>query len=135
MTTEEILKIINAYKEGKTIECRLKVDLDMHKNPFYDWDTVPSNADYNWNFAMYEYRIKEDPKLRPYKSAEEFFQAIKEHGPYYIPKDLKNKEYMLPINVLNNGFRTYHGSYLQYEEFAQLCKWQDGTPCGILENN
>lgn len=131
MKTEEILNIINAYKGGKTIEYRMKFDLDMHKNPFYDWDTVPSNANYNWNFAMYEYRIKGESTIRPYKNSKEFFQAMKEHGPA-----ISNG--FIVVRATNDGIYYYSMIaekilFMGYSDLVTL-KWQDGTPCCIKEN-
>lgn len=131
MTTEEILNIINAYKEGKTIEYRFKFDFNDPVNRSYTWDTVPSHADYNWNFAMYEYRIKKEPKLRSYKNAQEFFQAMKEHSP-----SIDNR--FISLRADNTGIYVYtmitNEIYLlKYSELVCL-KWQDGTPCGILES-
>lgn len=130
MTTEEILNIINAYKEGKTIEYRMKFNLDIYKDPLYYWDTIPSNTEYDWNFAMYEYRIKEEPKLRPYKNAQEFFKAMKEHGPA-----ISNS--FIVIRATNDGIYYYSAVaekilFLGYSSLVTF-KWQDGTPCGIEE--
>lgn len=85
-----------------------------------------------FDISKFDYRIK--PKLRPYANAEEFLKAYKEHGPYYIQIDLKNDQfYMKPNCVINGGFYTYNDIICIYSEFLQMFEWQDGTPCGILE--
>lgn len=130
MKTEEILNIINAHKEGKTIEYRFKVDLDKPSNRSNEWAyEVPSNEDYNWNFAMYDYRIKEEPKTRPYGDEYEFFKAMKEHGP-----SIDNR--FIPIRADEIGIYFYSSGIsddidlLKYSDLVCF-KWQDGTPCSI----
>lgn len=75
MTREQIkgyLELFKAYSEGKEIE-----------------KIVPGEKGWKWVPAkelhlndLGSFRIKPELKLRPYKNAEEFLKAQKEHGPY-----------------------------------------------------
>lgn len=50
MSINEMIEILNAYKEGKQIECRFK-DRTMRDS----WSYIQKP---DWNWALYEYRIK-----------------------------------------------------------------------------
>ena len=80
MTREEakkMLPILVAFAEGKTIQSRcIKGD----KSLWYD-DEDPSFDD------DFEYRIKPEPKYRPFKDAEECWQEMLKHQPFGVVKD------------------------------------------------
>lgn len=68
----KLLPIIQAYAEGKAIESRcIKGDTSL----WYD-DKDPSFDD------DFEYRIKPEPKFRPFKNAEECWQEMQKHQPF-----------------------------------------------------
>ena len=75
MTREEakiLLPIIQAYADGKTIESRcIKGD----KSLWYD-DEDPSFDD------DFEYRLKSEPRFRPFKDAEECWNEMQKHQPF-----------------------------------------------------
>ena len=75
MTREEVkemLPVLKAFAEGKTIESRcIKGD----KSLWYD-DEDPSFDD------DLEYRIKPEPTYRPFKDAEECWQEMLKHNPF-----------------------------------------------------
>lgn len=117
--------VLNAYSEGETVQY-------LQHGQWFDFLEDELTL---CHLSSFEFRIKPELKLRPYKDAKEFFQAMKEHGPYYIQIGLKEQEfYMLPGNVYNNGFQTWNDVHCPFIAFAQSYEWQDGTPCGILEN-
>ena len=67
-----LLPIIKAFAEGKAIESRcIKGDTSL----WYD-DEDPSFDD------DFEYRIKPEPKYRPFKDAEECWQEMLKHKPF-----------------------------------------------------
>lgn len=124
MTTKEKIAIMQAYEDGKAIQY-------LYYGVWTDID-VPC-----WNWAKCQYRVKPEPKLRPYKDAAEFLQAQKEHG-MYLTKD--GKSYYIPIQVYtccagDICVQIFKSDYI-VETAVELCnnwKWQDGTPCGIME--
>ena len=75
MTREEakqLLPIIQAFAEGKAIESRcIKGD----KSLWYD-DEDPSFDD------DFEYRLKSEPRFRPFKDAEECWNEMQKHQPF-----------------------------------------------------
>lgn len=131
MTTKEMIGVMQAYERGEQIE--------MHSVGAFnkdDWHDIDSPS---WNWDEIEYRVKPQPKYRPYKNAEEFLAAQKEHGMYLRPS-IKAK-YMIPITVsgdiitlafpLDSG-NVYTCRY-SYDDIFKDYKWQDGTPCGVKE--
>lgn len=132
-TINEQIAILQAYKEGKTIQVHQGETKDgkplwIHcANKCYDENEIAC-----FNFQEQTYRVKPGSNLRPYKSAEEFLKAQKEHGPWIdeTPAQL-GSEYCCPIWLTNKSVGFTHRTY----SFSEIIKftWQDGTPCGIEE--
>lgn len=124
MTREEaktMLPFIQAYAEGKAIESRcIKGD----KSLWYD-DEDPSFDD------DFEYRIKPEPKYRPFKDAEECWNEMQKHQPFGWVKT-KDKGIRLCISGLNqkNVF-TQVGH--KYDEALDEFIFADGLPFGVKE--
>lgn len=69
---KEILPILVAFAEGKAIESRcIKGD----KSLWYDDEDPSFDGDF-------EYRIKPEPKYRPFKDAEECWNEMQKHQPF-----------------------------------------------------
>lgn len=123
-------EILKAYSEGKSIQkrtftpgegCTDWVDTDYIS--FYD--------------ATIEYRIKPEPTYRVYINAEEFLKAQKEHGPYIKGRlAVLTGEYHLPQNVHDCGvaWTNWADAHSSYRDLFDGFTWQDGTPCGIMED-
>ena len=134
MTTQEKVKIMQAFIEGKQIEIAYKGE-----DNWFNLDvTEPA-----WDWSLRTYRIKPEPpkpKLRPYANAEEFLQAMKEHGPMLYRRDVAEYSTVAYCDdstvsyLYNNGiepkvWRTAFEELLKLGRF----QWQDGTTCGIEE--
>lgn len=72
-----------------------------------------------------------EPKLRPYKCAEEFIEAQKKHGLYFT-SNRYGTNYLTADCVWDNKVHTYAGC-IPYECLAAHYIWEDKTPCGIRE--
>ena len=135
MTTKEMIEVMQAYERGEQIECR-----DLGTEPWYpvsndpDWDNDP-----DWNMSDFEYRIKPKLTYRPYKNAQEFLQAQKEHGMNIRRKGCNY--YRLPLYITDTligvQYPRSNGNIVSidksYEDLLREYTWQDGTPCGIEE--
>lgn len=93
-TTEEKIEIMQAYEDGKEIECEIN-------SAWYDV-TNP-----NWNWDICDYRIKEEPKRRALTQ-----QEFLELGVMYV--ECLNYEYMRAYKVDPNGF--YCENYITFKE-------------------
>lgn len=120
MTDQQIIEVISAHMDGKTIEYKRK-GLDN-----IGWHVCCPNP--MWDFRNFDYRVKEEPKYRPYKSAEEFLKAQKEHGPYLE----FSGDFHMPLDINNEGVKVFL-VYYKYETVLKDYTWQDGHPTGILE--
>ena len=77
---------------------------------------------------------------RPYKNAEEFLQAWKEHGPFF---KIKNRDIYYSVSSFDDKMVFYSDWAAQkidfsgddYEDFLETAVWSDGTPCGIIKND
>ena len=133
MTREEVkemLSILQAFAEGRVIECRTKPSAVKRKDIPNDW-TEMKEIEY-WNNT--EYRIKPEPKFRPFKDAEECWQEMQKHQPFGIVKDKYFSKYQTHrafICLITNGC-----DFCGYvdETFGSCFKnllFADGTPFGV----
>ena len=82
---KELLPIIQAFAEGKVIQT---------KNGDETWITIGKETDLNIeSLAEYPdcFRIKPEPKYRPFKDAEECWQEMLKHQPFGWVKIKGNK--------------------------------------------
>lgn len=75
---KEFYPILQAYAEGRVIECRTKPSAVEGTDVPNDW-TEMKEIEF-WNNT--EYRIKPEPKYRPFKDAEECWQEMLKHQPF-----------------------------------------------------
>lgn len=113
---KELLPIIQAFAEGKTILVQEDID----------WCYLGNESDFNLN--PQRYRIKPEPKYRPFNDAEECWQEMQKHEPFGWVKDKKTNEYELIKLVAPKD-----GVIDQYTCVFERCVFADGTPFGIKE--
>lgn len=75
---KEFYPILQAYAEGKVIESRTKPSFIEGTDVPNDWAEM-KEIEY-WNNV--EYRIKPEPKFRPFENAEECWQEMLKHQPF-----------------------------------------------------
>lgn len=111
--------IIKAFSEGKTIQSRcIKGDTSL----WYD-DEDPSFDD------DFEYRIKPEPKYRPFANAEECWTEMEKHQPFGWVKS-KDKGTRLCIVGLNTKSAFTQVGH-KYDEALDEFIFADGLPFGI----
>ena len=116
-----LLPIIKAISEGKTIQSRcIKGD----KSLWYD-DEDPSFDD------DFEYRIKPEPKFRPFANAEECWQEMLKHQPFGWVKwnDVRYNIYVVSSTsvCLING----NCEHMDFAYAYQKLTFADGVPFGV----
>ena len=118
---KELLPIIQAAVEGKAIEFR---DSD-HK--YWQELTVPA-----FNLDVYKYRIKPEPKYRPFANADECWQEMQKHQPFGWIKASHGK--FLIIGFKNNVIAFgRNDNWQDYNYIFKSYTFADGTPFGIKE--
>lgn len=125
MTREEaknMLPFIQAYAEGKAIESRC---VEGDKLLWYD-DEDPSFDD------DFEYRIKPEPKYRPFKDAEECWAEMQKHQPvgFMKFKDTGSGYYMLTGIARGVGVGI-NDSLFSYDRVFDDYTFADGVPFGV----
>lgn len=138
MTREEVKKmlpILQAYAEGKVIECRTKPSaLSKSWQDMNEW-TEMEDITYWRNI---EYRIKPDSKAkakyRPFANAEECWQEMQKHQPFGWVKckdaSVPNK-FMIINSVRNEEVSITSGIDFTYSELVEYYTFIDKTPFGI----
>ena len=123
MTREEVkemLPVLQAFADGKTIESRcIKGD----KSLFYDDEDPSFDNDF-------EYRLKPEPKYRPFKDAEECWAEMQKHQPFGWLKSKKDGYYSF-ITMLNYRFRLNGYDGWRFDDVINKFTFADGTPFGV----
>ena len=126
MTREEIKKmlpILQAFVDGKTIESRcIKGD----KSLWYDDEDPSFDNDF-------EYRIKPEPRYRPFKDAEECWNEIQKHKPFGW---VNYNGYRANIAAVMGSAITFvnnKGYTLFFQQAFEGCTFIDKQPFGIKE--
>ena len=126
--TKEMLPIIQAWAEGKTIQVK------EHGR----WVELCID---DFNLCPDMYRIKPEPKYRPFKTQEECWKEMLKHQPFGWVKSKKSGHHFSIGSVLwdkefDDVFVTFacdgmlgRSSKSMFEDFT----FDDGTPFGIRE--
>ena len=113
MKIEEMIEVLNHFKNGGTVE-------STYKNK-ERWETVGLPK---WNFAEREYRIVEEPKRVPYT-----YEDILT-GKAIVQKNRKTR--YLITSQDTDGIFTANGNFNCYKELLKDFTHTDGTPFGKL---
>ena len=122
---KELLPIIQAFAEGKHIQWR---------NHCKNWIDIDERDGLNTEFPLSIYRIKPEPKYRPFKSQEECLQEMLKHQPFGVVKDKHFANYQThrAFTFLTNegcNFRGYED--MTFETSFKNLLFADGTPFGV----
>ena len=124
---KELLPIIQAFAEGKEIECRTK----GFKEKWKKVTDIPLLS-----LKSFECRIKPEPKYRPFNNAEECWREMQKHKPFGWLKDKKDGYYAL-VTAIDNGndsqMSINGNTDWQFSSIIDFYTFADGTPFGIKE--
>lgn len=110
-TTQEKIAIMQAYEDGKKIEICGKTEKVWHNAILPDW-----------NWAVCDYRIKQEPEYVPFTF---------EDAEFLIGKPVKHKkDSWVEIITYCNKNET---SSCMYEDLLRDYTFLDGSPCGKLK--
>lgn len=127
MTREEakiLLPIIQAFTEGKTIQIR-----KHGEESYYD----STNSKLNFDLGYYSYRVKPEPKCRPFKNVDECWQEMLKHQPFGWLRE-KGRNVRTQIGFIHTeGIQGTSGGSSNYKAFFDCFSFADGAPFGILE--
>lgn len=125
---QRLMPLFRAIAEGKTIQWNnmgVWRDIDGDDEGFF-LDTFVGETD--------GYRIKPEPKYRPFKDAEECWQEMQKHQPFGWVKDKKDVHHRVLITAVDDG--TYGMSLngntgWSLSGIMDLFTFADGTPFGV----
>lgn len=131
MTREELKKampILTAFVDGKTIQC-----YDHNTGTWVDEREQLHTADlYLWPS---DFRIKPEPKYRPFKDADECWQEMLKHQPFGWVKYQCDFFQIIHVDYNSIGYGSACGTILhsKFEDIFKDSTFVDGTPFGIKE--
>ena len=125
MTREEIkelLPIMQAFAEGKKIQFRCKTG---------EWLNILSEFDFT--LSPDDYRIKPEPKYRPFKNQEECWNEMLKHQPLGWLRSKRVKDICQLITIKDGEIRIFADLPLYFSRAYREYEFLDGTPFGIKE--
>lgn len=135
MTTEEAKRraeLYSALAEGKTIQVQ---------NSYTDeWRDLDINKIYGF-INGFNYRIKPEPKYRPFRTQEECWEEMHNHPDFGWVIELNTQEYLhigrLGENEINKRFcitfSCDEGHNTPFDKMISDYTFTDGTPFGVKE--
>ena len=128
---KEFYPFLQAFAEGKAIECRTKPSVLEGTDVPNDW-TEMKEIEF-WNNT--EYRVKPEPKYRPFKDAEECWQEMQKHQPFGWIKCEEGCFNIVYVTDEYVGLADPDGSsiLLASKNSYQDNTFADGTPFGVKE--
>lgn len=132
MTKEEVkelLPIMQAFAEGDEIQ---------YRNNYNEWIDVKAGEGLCFARPSSCYRIKPEPKYRPFKSQEECWQEMLNHQPFGWIKSNEDGHYAMVTTVDDIEGEKYiaiSGNNLwSFDDTINNYTFADGTPFGIKED-
>ena len=124
---KEFYPILQAFAEGKVIEFKTKPG------------TISTSIPNEWTemeeirfWSNVEYRIKPEPKYRPFKDAEECWQEMLKHQPFGWIKGKEDEYHTFITTVDNNDDMSLSGnSGWSFIGIMNNYTFADGTPFGM----
>lgn len=127
---KELLPIMQAFAEGKTIEERI-----IGNDNWIETDEIYGGRNNDYDYRV-NYRVKPTPKYRPFKNAEECWNEMKKHQPFgWVKcKDGSTTNKFMFICDISDKEATFNNCIeFTYYSFLEDYVFADGTPFGVLE--
>ena len=134
MTREElkiVMPILTAFVEGKTIQ-----SYDHNK---WKWkDEVEHLHTADLFVRPFDFRIKPEPKYRPFRDGAECFDGMQKHEPFgWVKLKIDPLNMTIGIAEVNKCNVFLSGSRFEapfdYKEAFEKLTFEDGTPFGMKE--
>ena len=118
----ELSPFIKAFGEGKDIEMR-------SKNPHAQLNGWAKMDEFI--FGNFEYRIKPEPKYRPFKDAEECLAEMQKHQLFGWVKIQDLYRNIANVTICSITFADNEARDVNYEQAFKNYTFADGTPFGV----
>lgn len=127
---KEFYPILQAYAEGKVIECRTKPSvLSKSWQDMNDWTEIKEIV--FWGNT--EYRIKPEQKFRPFKDAEECLAEMQKHQLFGWVKNQGLYRNIANVMSCSITFADNEARDVNYEQAFKNYTFADGTPFGVKD--
>lgn len=118
-----LVPVISAYAEGKILQYKEKEEWrDIEDSEGLSINTIINEAE--------NYRIKPEPKYRPFANTEECWAEMLKHQPFGWVKSKENGYYSF-ITMLNNRFRLNGYDGWRFDDTIKKFTFADGTTFGV----
>ena len=131
---KEFYPILQAYAEGKIIETRRKPTTDNNgvtKDGWFEFNDWAEMKELEY-WVNVDYRIKPEPKYRPFKDAKECWNEMLKHQPFGWTYDYTNNIWDSITRVTSSGI-IYEEDMMCFEDVFNRVKFADGTPFGVKD--
>ena len=126
MTIEEAKRRAELYLalgDGKEIQVQNPVTCE--------WKYLDINQIDGFNEEL-KYRIKPEPKYRPFKSQEECWNEMLKHQPFGWVKEISS-EMLYLINGISDMSIVIMENIDSFKEAMNIYEFKDGAPFGVVE--
>ena len=126
MTREEAKRRAELYwalGDGKAIQVQNPVT--------FEWKYLDINQIDGFNEEL-KYRIKPEPKYRPFKSKEECWNEMLKHQPFGWVKEISS-EMLYLINGISDMSIVIMENIDSFKEAMNIYEFKDGAPFGVVE--
>lgn len=136
MTREEakaFYPILQAFAEGKIIETRRKPTADNNgvtKDGWFEFNDWTEMKELEY-WVNVDYRIKPEPKYRPFKDAKECWAEMQKHQPFGWVKDKDTQKFLVCKALGKLFFIGIEDKPYNYKEVLRDYTFADGTPVGV----
>ena len=118
--------ILQAFAEGRVIECRTKPSFIEGSDVPNDW-TEMKEIEF-WNNT--EYRVKPEPKYRPFKDTKECWQEMQKHQPFGWVKSTLFKDLAL-VKRVTTLYVEINRDIIDYKDALEKFTFADDTNFGV----
>ena len=125
---KEFYPFLQAFAEGRVIECRTKPSAVKCTYIPNDW-TEMKEIEF-WNNT--EYRVKPEQKYRPFRDAKECWQEMQKHQPFGWVKSTLFKDLAL-VKRVTTLYVEINRDIIDYKDALEKFTFADGTPFGVKE--
>lgn len=123
---KEFYPILQAFAEGRVIECRTKPSFIEGTDVPNDWTEIKEIV--FWNNT--EYRIKPEPRYRSFKNAEECWKEMLKHQPFGWVKCDKCFYNIVSVSNIDVSMANVSGDIviLNFSDVMEDNTFADGIP-------
>ena len=123
---KEFYPILQAYAEGKVIECRRKPSTMESADTPNGWTEIKEIE--FWNNT--EYRIKPESAYRPFENVQECIEEMKKHEPFGWTIH-KGKHVCCCIDTVANTEIYIDKTWQTFDYLLRIYTFLDGSPFGV----